>query len=142
MSKQEALRFLQQTERDAEFAEKVRAALVGEKGPEEASFSSVAAGLGFVFTEEELQEVSAKHRSKKLAELDVAVMSDEELEQVAGGGDFYECRDTYRQGENCFNNDECDRIYHFYKHISTCKYTYNPRENCINLDRSWGGVET
>lgn len=141
MSKQEALRFLQQAESDAEFAEKVRAALTGE-AEAEASFSSVAADLGFAFTEEELLEASAEHRSEKLAELDAVAMDDQELEQVAGGGDRYECKDTYRQGENCFNNDECDRIYHFYKHISFCKYTYNPRENCINLDCSLGGVET
>ena len=140
MSKDDALRFLQKTRDDVEFVEKIRAALMEESSSEATNISIEAAGFGYDFTEEELLAVSAELRSNEFAEIEGMEISDEELEQVAGGGDHADCSDTYRSGENCFHDDQCDMVYHFYKLRESCDYTYDVTENCINLDRSLGGV--
>ena len=137
MAKEDALRFLEQTKTDQELVEKVRAALVGGNAP---SFAAAAADLGFSFTDEEFQEASAELRQAELDQLEGVELDDAELEQVAGGGDNYNCSDTYREGENCWADDQCDRILNYYKGLDACDYTYDPRESCYNLDRSWGGI--
>lgn len=137
MSKESALRFLEQAKTDRELVETVRAALVGGSA---ASFAVAAAGLGFSFTDEELQEASAELHQAELDRLGGAKLDDEELEQVAGGGNNYRCKDSFMYGENCWADDQCDRVFHFYKIMDDCDYTYNTREACINLDRGWGGV--
>lgn len=114
----------------------MRAAIVDGSA---ASFASAASNLGFAFTEEEFAEASAELRQADTDKLDGMQVDDEELEQVAGGRE--QCSDTYRWGENCYFDDQCDRIVHYYKDVDHCDYTYYVLENCIQLDRSWGGVK-
>ena len=138
MSKNEAMRFLQEMKSDQELAEKVRAAIMGEDADPEANFSSVAAGLGFDFSKDELHEAAKELHETELEQAEGMEMSEEELDEVAGG--VYhscECKSTYTDGENCFNDDECKRSYHYYIKVpGVCKYTYDPTENCIFLERS------
>ena len=138
MAKEDALRFLEQTKTDQELVEKVRAALVGGNAP---SFAAAAADFGFSFTDEEFQEASAELRQAALDQLDGVELDDAELEQVAGGaGNNYACESTFVDGENCWADDQCDRILNYYKFRSDCEYTLNVQENCINLETGWGGV--
>ena len=136
MSKEDALRFLEQARTDQELVEKVRAAIVDGSA---ASFACAASDLGFAFTEEELAEASAELRQADADKLDGMEIDDEELDQVAGGRE--QCHDTYRWGENCLASDQCDRVYHYYKDGDACDYTYYVLENCFFLDRKWGGVK-
>ena len=136
MSKEDALRFLEQARTDRELVEKVRAAIIDGSA---ASFASAASDLGFAFTEEELAEASAELRQADIDKLDGMEVDDEELDQVAGGRE--QCSDTYQWGENCYFDDQCNSIVHYYKDVDHCDYTYYVRETCFRLDRRWGGIE-
>ncbi|MDO4533277.1 MAG: Nif11-like leader peptide family RiPP precursor [Coriobacteriia bacterium] len=74
MSKEDALRFLEQARTDRELVEKVRAAIVDGNA---ASFASAASNLGFAFTEEELAEASAELRQADIDKLDGMEVDDE-----------------------------------------------------------------
>ena len=84
-----------------------------------AAYAKIAGELGFDVTEEDLKEYVA-HKEKVLQEKAGAVaakieeMTPEELGEVAGGGDHPECKDTYKDKENCWSNDGCDIINHHY----------------------------
>jgi predicted ribosomally synthesized peptide with nif11-like leader len=141
MPKSEALRFLQQMETDVDLFEKVRAALLTDDAGQ-ASFSTVAGEHGFTFNMDELREAHEELHNQELEQLDALEVSDEEIEQVAGGrGVNYACSYTYMDDENCFHDDQCNMAYHYYKMIELCDYTYNPRESCFSLDRSLGGYK-
>lgn len=140
MSKAEALRFLQQAKDDDELVEKVRAAVVGGGDSERVSLPLVATDFGYDFSDEELKEASKDLLERELSEAEGMEIDDEELAQVAGGvGKHYECASTYSDGENCWTDDQCDRVLNYYKGLHPCKYTYNPRESCYFLERPIGG---
>lgn len=140
MSKAEALRFLQQAKTDDELVEKVRAAVVGGSDSEQVAISLVAADFGYDFSDEELKEASEDLLERELSEAEDMEIDGEELAQVTGGvGKHYQCASTYSDGENCWSDDQCDRVLNYYKAMHPCKYTYNPKESCCILERPIGG---
>lgn len=77
-------------------------------------YIKVAGELGIELTEEEIKEyLSAKEASGQL--------DDEELSQLSGGGDHPECKDTFKDKENCWWDDACDLINSYYEGYD-CKH--------------------
>jgi hypothetical protein len=70
-----------------------------------AAYVDVANKLGVALTTEEAQAYLTSDKTGS-AELD-----DEELSQLAGGGDPEECFSTFQHRENCILSDACDNFY-------------------------------
>ena len=54
-----------------------------------------------------------KEKTEALAQ-EIQKLDDSELEKAAGGKDHDECKDTYKNRENCVYNDACDLVYQWY----------------------------
>ena len=83
-------------------------------------YADIARQLGYDVTEEELKAYLEKFTGPLKERTEEAVagiqeLPDETLEHVAGGTKEHDnCKDTYRNYENCWVNDGCDSIYHKY----------------------------
>jgi len=144
MSKEMAEKFLDDYKANRELAEKVEK--IFEDHPdmtEEDLWLLAAKECGYDFTPEEL-EAAFHEREQAADEIEKAKLDREELRAVAGGGDnpldqcehdfvcmgsyrYFEekhpnCKDTFKNGENCWHNDGCDNIYHMY-HLYLCHYS-------------------
>lgn len=80
----------------------------------------LAKEMGYNLTGDELKayieekQEAQKERTDSLAET-IEKIDDAEMTKVAGGAkDHEECRDTYRDAENCTYNDGCDVIFQGY----------------------------
>lgn len=58
-------------------------------------------------------EQACRARTEKAADM-VQQLSDEELDQVAGGKENPSCMDTYQDYENCWYADGCDNVFQIY----------------------------
>lgn len=125
----------------AEILEKIRGdeeaqKFLKENGPAETLeetaelWSSAAAGMGYEIDAKEIREYmndaesSLKQKAKENGEM-IEALSDEELEQVAGGGDHPDCKSSFKDRENCWFNDACDVIN---KKYSDYKCHYNLKD--------------
>ena len=85
------------------------------------AYAEVAQKLGYDISEADLKTYldRAENRMQQKTEEASSIIQelpDEALERVAGGKkDHSECKDTYRDYENCWVNDGCDVVYHHYK---------------------------
>jgi len=103
--------------------------------PEEAGtlWASAAAELGHSITAEDIEEyiriAEAELKQKAQAAGDeIKSLSEDELKEVAGGKSHSDCKDTYKDRENCWINDGCDIINN---HYSDYKCHYNTKDvNC------------
>ena len=92
-------------------------------------YADIARQLGYDITEADLKDYIAKKEDlvaarTKEAEAEIKELPDEVLEQVAGGKKEHdECKDTYRDYENCWAKDGCDFAliwygdYHCYRYM-------------------------
>ena len=75
--------------------------------------------LGYDLSVEDLAEylknavAARKEKTDAKAEA-IQKLDDSELEKAAGGKDHDECKDTYKNRENCVYNDACDLVYQWY----------------------------
>ena len=53
-------------------------------------------------------------------------LPDGELTQIAGGKGDPDCKDTYKNRENCWSNDGCDVVYHDYDNYICKNITWCP----------------
>ena len=104
--------------------------------PEEiaAVWAKVAAGLGHSVSAEEISayilEAEGEMKRKAQAAKDgIENLSEQELAEVAGGKGHSDCRDTFKDRENCWVVDGCDNVavvYPDYKchkfFADTCKH--------------------
>ena len=84
------------------------------------AYAKIAKELGYDVSENDLTEyIAAKEKllQEKTAAAAEAMqeLASEELSQVAGGKDHSNCKDTFKDKENCWVNDACDIINHHYK---------------------------
>ena len=82
-------------------------------------YAKIAEQLGFDLTEQDLaeyvEEMQRRRSERTEAEAEkIEQLPEDELDEVAGGGDHPECKDTYKDKENCWSNDGCDLVYHKY----------------------------
>ena len=69
------------------------------------------------------QSKDRKEKTDAAAEA-VERVADDEMDRVAGGGDYPECKDTFKQRENCWSNDGCDVANNHYKYYA-CHHLYH-----------------
>ena len=83
-------------------------------------YVNIAEELGYDLTEQELSDYLSVRENEVRASTEAAAeeirkLRYDELAGVAGGGSHSECKDTYKDKENCWFNDACDIAIHHYK---------------------------
>ena len=109
------------------------------KTPEEAveMFAAVAKELGYDLTAEELgayireQDEARRARTDDQAE-GVRRLDDSEVAEVSGGGEHADCKDTFKDYENCWFNDACDAVLHSYPDYKCCKANKDYQYTCMS----------
>lgn len=112
--------------------EQAAAILAGMEKPDTAeetyaAYAEIAEKLGMELSAEQIRAY-LESRTTSTEQLD-----DEELEQVAGGGDNTACKYSYKDKQNCWNKDACDLIYHKYDDY-TCKRNASGASSFYNWD--------
>ena len=83
-------------------------------------YADIAKQLGYDITEEDLKVYLERLADSLIVRTEEAAagiqeLPNETLEQVAGGKKEHDdCKDTYRDYENCWLNDGCDLVYNDY----------------------------
>ena len=94
------------------------------------AYAEIAKEMGHDISEAELEayfsemEKSLQERTKATEDL-ITKLSLDELEKTSGGHKRPQCKDTFRNVENCWYNDACDHIYRYYK-----EYICRNLDNC------------
>ena len=116
MTKKEIAEALEELRKQPEICEKMK-----QETPEDvpAFWAKVLAEKGCNVSSEEIasyiQEAEEERRKKTQENAGkIEEVSDQELEKVAGGKDHPECKDTFKDRENCWVNDACDAVYNEY----------------------------
>ena len=81
--------------------------------------AAAARETGYDVTDEEVTDLLKSRRATLVKKSDDAVgaflkVSDDELDDVAGGKDHSDCHFTYKDGENCVAMDGCKKALHMY----------------------------
>ena len=103
------------------------------------ALASVAGGLGFDVTDEELRQLFARRRRRIIGAIDQAEVSDEALEQVAGGRNLapvwpQPCSSDYDPNSRCVFSDRCLTAINYYRANRRCFETFEPDEHCFSDD--------
>ena len=111
--KNSAREFLKAINENAEIREYMKAHALPEGAAKEDALADVAAHFGFEFTKEDLLEASRciKDELKAAASEAEAAIKEiplDQLDMVAGGKDHSNCKDTFKNFENCWWEDGCD----------------------------------
>lgn len=112
--------------------EEAKALFAATKAPETeeeriAAYVDVAKKLGVELSADDVSAYFASSDNIESGELD-----DEELEQLVGGGDNAACADTFKQQENCWNNDGCDKIYNEYNNYLCKRFSVRPDKTSVS----------
>ena len=104
-------------------------------------YAKIAEQLGFDLTGKDLaeyaEEMQRRRSERTEAEAEkIEQLPEDELDEVAGGGDHPQCKDTFRDQENCWYNDGCDVVYHRYDNYE-CHYDFQ----CSNY-QNWACGKT
>lgn len=131
MSKEQAVRFLNEYKINRVLMEKVESVFEDNPGLSDAELWILAAKEnGYDFSPEELERVFHE-RTKVIEKVAGARLDEAELSAVAGGdatsctisyNNTYpdQCKDTFTDRENCWHNDGCDNCYNMYPNYK-CK---------------------
>ena len=93
------------------------------KSPDEAiaAYAQVAEKLGYGITAEDIREAVEQEEARRKAKTDKVVadmeeLEDDDLENVAGGKERPECKDSYEDGlfQVCGWNDKCYSVHNLY----------------------------
>ena len=92
-------------------------------------YAEVASALGFDLTEQDFKSYAGKAAESRRQKTEAAAekireLPEEALDMVAGGKDHAECKDTYKDRENCWSNDGCDNIVYWYNDY-ICHWYYS-----------------
>ena len=112
-----------------EEAKALFAAIEAPEGEEAriAAYVDIAKKLGVEFSADDVSAYFASSDNTASGELD-----DEELEQLVGGGDNAACADTFKQQENCWNNDGCDKVYNEYNDYFCKRFSVRPEKESVS----------
>jgi len=122
---------------------KAQVKLTGLTKPEDENgiiryYAEAAKRLDFDVSEEEIREMLAEQIKTvnvrtEAAAAGIESLPDNELDEVAGGDiDYpcsnslkqkYECKYTYKDRENCWNDDACDKNFLLYQYYQ-CEHNY------------------
>ena len=133
MEKNEIAKVLDEIRSNPDVMKELREQKTAET-PEEiaAVWAKAAAGLGHSVSAEEISayilEAEGEMKRKAQAAKDgIENLSEQELAEVAGGKGHSDCRDTFKDRENCWYSDGCDHIYQDYKHYVCKRSDYDPK---------------
>lgn len=98
---------------------------IGEAGclkdPESAAvlFANLAEKLGYDLKEEDILSLFNDEKEQRIARTEetaaeIENLSDDEIDQAAGGRENDACSDTFKNKENCWFNDGCDAVVNNY----------------------------
>ena len=118
MSLENAKLFLENLNTNEQVMEKLKTISL-EDTDQTPELAAIARNSGYDVTDGEMEEFLAKAIQKRKKDTDaaaikIAMIDDDELEAVAGGGDHDTCSDTYKDDENCWNNDSCKHVINMY----------------------------
>ena len=132
MSRENALTFVKECFKDPKVVELLRAHGKPEAEEEELeTYVAIGKKVGLDFTAKEIAAVIEEEGWKQHAETEANVaklekLPDEELTQITGGKGDPDCKDTYKNRENCWHNDGCDIVYHDYENYICKKIQWCP----------------
>ncbi|MBQ9006805.1 MAG: hypothetical protein IJ092_10600 [Atopobiaceae bacterium] len=138
MSKEAAERFVKAWEaKDPEVARALEAQ--DKTDLDVQALAEIACGIGFEVSEQELAEQFELRRSRILSKIDAADVSDDDLEQVAGGRNLAQpwprpCSSDYDPNSRCAFDDRCLTAIHWYPANRRCAFTFEPDEHCFSDD--------
>ena len=132
---------------------KAQELLAGYGKPEDESkaLAEVAGKLGYDISAEELRscmeeaEKRIRENTKVTAEV-IEQLPDEDLSKVAGGKRHSDCKDTFKDRENCWFNDGCDIVNNHYDdylcHLSYYKHSCKEKSSTCSeeYDCGWAYV--
>ena len=106
-----------------------------------AAYAKIAEELGFDISQDDLREYVAHKEQKQketteAAAAEIESLTPEEMEEVSGGGDHSECKDTYKDKENCWVNDGCDIINNHYSDYQ-CHYNNKCNKQNFTCGKDW-----
>jgi len=104
-------------------------------------YAQIAGEMGHDVSEEDLKEYVAakeKHLREKAeaASEEIQELPADDLSSVAGGKGHSNCKDTYKDKENCWVNDACDIVNHHYKGYQ-CHYNNECAHQNFTCGNSW-----
>ncbi len=94
------------------------------------AYVDIAGKLGISLTEEDIKNHMEEEKAAVKSRTESAVsqieeLPDDALDAVAGGkGERSDCKNTYKDKENCWFNDGCDNVYHLYDDYLCAWYYY------------------
>ena len=119
MTKKDLAEALEEIRKQPEIAERMKQESVNSPQDVPAFWAEVLAEKGYNVSSEEIaafiQEAEGERRKKTQEHAGkIELLSDQDLEEVAGGGDHPECESSYKDKENCWLSDACDYYINFY----------------------------
>ena len=120
MSKENAKRFLDELDQNEKALEMLKEMKDADSEEEIRLFASAARETGYDTTDEEIREILENAKAMQIQESDEAAeqvkkLSREDVDGVAGGKKHDpRCKDTFKSGENCWWNDQCNKVVNFY----------------------------
>ena len=131
-------KFFEELESNDKALELLKSASVDGKEPDIAVLANAARETGYDVTDEEMRACCEEERKRRAAASDAVAeklgeLSPDEMELGVGGKGEDWCRDTYNDGEWCWEQDSCKVNTNFYRQ-SNCKTTYREGEWCWKQD--------
>ena len=129
-------RFFEMLDNDAS----AKALLAGEKPDNEAEFYgayvNAATELGFTVSADDIKEELEAREAAVAAKTDETIggmceLSAEEMDNVAGGAVIpHECKDTFKDEENCWISDGCDKYNNNYPDYRCKRHNKDNETGC------------
>ena len=127
MEKNKAEQFLTDLSKNAEIRKYMENYTIPEGTEKAEALADVAARFGYEITKEDLMKAIEKQASelddsRQAAEKEVVELSTDDLDTVAGGAllskggepEHIDCKETFKDKENCWYNDGCDYAFNMY----------------------------
>ena len=121
-------KFFEELEQNEKAQELLKAECADGTEADYSALARIARKTGYEVTDEEMADFWTKVKTKQAKASEamaaqIAELSCDEMDQVAGGKDHMVCSDTYKDGENCMWDDVCDKLFKFY-------YYEDDKHNC------------
>lgn len=118
-----AKRFLEELDANEKAQELLKAAAPEDPGEDASILARVARETGYEISDDEMREFLDELQKRHAATSDavaeqIRVLNDAELDAVAGGGSHGDCKDTYKDNENCWWEDNCKKVVNFYYDVN------------------------
>ena len=119
MSLERAKQFFEELDQNGKAKEQLKALGLADDLSQAGQIASIARETGYDVSEAEVTELLSGLRSARAKASDAAAKEIQELElseldKVAGGVKPGHCSDTYKEDENCWISDRCNKTVNFY----------------------------